>query len=57
MFTPSDLDEIEARLGDMVQDDPENGIFRARRDMFTDPELFELEIKHILRGQLDLHGP
>lgn len=50
MFTPSDLDEIEARLGDMVQDDPENGIFSARRDMFTDPELFELEMKHIFEG-------
>lgn len=50
MFTPSALDELQARLGDMVQDDPENGIFRARRDMFTDEDLFELEMKHIFEG-------
>lgn len=50
MFTPEALDEIDARLEGMVQDDPENGIFRARRDMFTDEELFELEMKHIFEG-------
>jgi benzoate/toluate 1,2-dioxygenase alpha subunit len=50
MFTQSNLDEIEGRLEGIVQDDPENGIFRARRDMFTDEELFELEMKHIFEG-------
>ncbi|WP_299909916.1 benzoate 1,2-dioxygenase large subunit [uncultured Paracoccus sp.] len=50
MFTPESLDELEARLDGIVQDDPENGIFRARRDMFTDEELFELEMKHIFEG-------
>ncbi|SHL07491.1 benzoate 1,2-dioxygenase, alpha subunit [Roseovarius marisflavi] len=50
MFTQSNLDELESRLDGIVQDDPEKGIFRARRDMFTDEELFELEMKHIFEG-------
>ena len=50
MFTPSALDEIEHRLDGIVQEDADNGIFRARRDMFTDEELFELEMKHIFEG-------
>ncbi|MCU0906508.1 MAG: benzoate 1,2-dioxygenase large subunit, partial [Rhodobacteraceae bacterium] len=50
MFTQASLDAIEGRLDGIVQDDPENGIFRARRDMFTDAELFELEMKHIFEG-------
>ncbi|ALI56533.1 benzoate 1,2-dioxygenase large subunit [Celeribacter marinus] len=50
MFTQSNLNELESRLDGMVQDDPEKGIFRARRDMFTDEELFELEMKHIFEG-------
>ncbi|WP_415922847.1 benzoate 1,2-dioxygenase large subunit [Tateyamaria sp. SN6-1] len=50
MFTQSNLDELESRLDGIVQDEPEKGIFRARRDMFTDEELFELEMKHIFEG-------
>ena len=50
MFTDAGLDEITRRLDGIVQDKPEEGIFRARRDMFTDPELFELEMKHIWEG-------
>ncbi|TPE48955.1 benzoate 1,2-dioxygenase large subunit [Amaricoccus solimangrovi] len=50
MFTPEALDEIDARLDGIVEDDPARGVFRARRDMFTDPELFELEMKHIFEG-------
>jgi benzoate/toluate 1,2-dioxygenase subunit alpha len=50
MLMQSNLDELEDRLDGIVQDDPENGIFRARRDMFTDEELFELEMKHIFEG-------
>lgn len=56
MFAQSNLDEISARLDGAIQDDPENGVFRCRLDIFTDEDLFELEIKHILRGQLDLYG-
>ncbi|PHP28673.1 benzoate 1,2-dioxygenase large subunit [Limimaricola cinnabarinus] len=50
MFTSTDLTEIERRLDGIVQDDPEKGIFRARRDMFSDEDLFELEMKHIFEG-------
>lgn len=50
MFTHSNLDELERRLDGIVQEDPENGIYRARRDMFTDEELYELEMKHIFEG-------
>jgi benzoate/toluate 1,2-dioxygenase subunit alpha len=50
MFTDAGLDEISRRLDGIVQDRPEEGIFRARRDMFTDAELFELEMKHIWEG-------
>ena len=50
MFTSTDLTEIERRLDGIVQDDPENGIFRARRDMFSDEDLVELEMKHIFEG-------
>ncbi len=50
MFTQSNLDAFEARLDGAIQDDPENGIFRCRRDIFTDEELFELEMKHIFEG-------
>lgn len=50
MFTEAGLDEISRRLDGIVQDKPEEGIFRARRDMFTDAELFELEMKHIWEG-------
>ncbi|MDO6805187.1 Rieske 2Fe-2S domain-containing protein, partial [Wenyingzhuangia sp. 1_MG-2023] len=34
----------------MMEEDKEQGLFRCRRDMFTDPELFELEMKHIFEG-------
>jgi benzoate/toluate 1,2-dioxygenase subunit alpha len=44
------LDDVRSRLDNMVIEDPDRGIFRARRDMFTDPELFELEMKHIFEG-------
>lgn len=50
MFAQSNLDEISARLDGAIQDDPENGVFRYRRDIFTDEDLFELEIKHIFEG-------
>ena len=37
--------DIAQLLATAVQDDPEAGIFRCRRDIFTDAELFELEMK------------
>ena len=50
MLTQSSLTAVEARLQGAIQDDPENGIFRSRRDIFTDEDLFELEIKQIFEG-------
>ncbi|WP_034997759.1 Rieske 2Fe-2S domain-containing protein [Beijerinckia mobilis] len=41
---------LQERLDHAVIDDPEKGIFRCRRDIFTDAELFELEMKHIFEG-------
>ncbi|MCE3245089.1 MAG: benA, partial [Arthrobacter sp.] len=43
---------IHARevLADAVIDDRENGIIRAKREIFTDQEIFELEMKHIFEG-------
>jgi benzoate/toluate 1,2-dioxygenase subunit alpha len=35
------LDEVIAKLDGVVVEDPEHGVYRARRSMFTDPELFE----------------
>ena len=41
------LDEL---LHTAVQDDKENGVFRCRRDIFTNADLFELEMKHIFES-------
>jgi len=37
-------------LNSLLQDDKENGIFRCKREMFTDPRLFDLEMEHIFEG-------
>ncbi|MET4689440.1 phenylpropionate dioxygenase-like ring-hydroxylating dioxygenase large terminal subunit [Sinorhizobium fredii] len=42
-----DLDHL---LATAVQDDMEAGIFRCRRDIFTNGDLFELEMKHIFES-------
>ncbi|WP_234051401.1 MULTISPECIES: Rieske 2Fe-2S domain-containing protein [unclassified Xanthobacter] len=44
---PADLDDL---LANAVQDDKEAGVFRCRRDIFTNEELFELEMKHIFES-------
>ncbi|MGD9773112.1 MAG: benzoate 1,2-dioxygenase large subunit, partial [Diaphorobacter sp.] len=41
---------IEKLLEDALQEDKEQGIFRCRRDIFTNPDLFELEMKHIFES-------
>lgn len=43
----SQLDEL---LHTAVQDDKQNGVFRCRRDIFTNTDLFELEMKHIFES-------
>ena len=44
------LEKFIERLQTSVEDDTETGVFRCRRDIFTDPDLFELEMKHIWEG-------
>lgn len=41
---------LRHRVATAVVDDPENGAFRCRRDVFTDPNIFELEMKAIFEG-------
>jgi len=41
---------LRERLDSAVVEDAENGIFRCRRDVFTDEALFDLEMKHIFEG-------
>ncbi len=33
-----------------VEENQETGVFRCRRDIFTDPDIFELEMQHIFEG-------
>ena len=42
--------ELDHLLSTAVVDDEEAGIFRCRRDIFTHPDLFELEMKHIFEN-------
>ena len=44
------LDDMRQTLEGVVQDDAEKGLFRCKRNIFTDPALFELEMKHIFEG-------
>lgn len=37
-------------LNAMLEDDRETGVYRCKREMFTDPRLFDLEMKHIFEG-------
>ncbi|BCW71995.1 benzoate 1,2-dioxygenase large subunit [Arthrobacter sp. NicSoilB8] len=41
---------IRAQLDEALVEDHEKGIFRAKRSIFTDEDLFELEMKHIFEG-------
>jgi len=41
---------LRNRIETAVVDDAQTGQFRCRRNIFTDPELFELEMKHIFEG-------
>jgi benzoate/toluate 1,2-dioxygenase alpha subunit len=50
MFTEANLESLECKLQGIVEKGDETGIYRARRDMFTDAEMFELEMRHIWEG-------
>jgi len=41
---------LEEKLGSFIEDSAETGHFRVARDIFTDPYLFELEMKYIWEG-------
>jgi benzoate/toluate 1,2-dioxygenase subunit alpha len=41
---------LRERLDGILVDDHEKGLHRIKRTAFTDPELFELEMKHIFEG-------
>lgn len=42
--------DLNERLSSAVTEDEASGLYRCRRDIFTDPALFELEMKHIFEG-------
>ena len=42
--------QLDDLLNNAVQDDNENGVFRCRRDIFTNADLYELEMKHIFES-------
>lgn len=44
------LDTVQATVDAALEDDATKGVFRVARDIFTDPELFELEMRHIFEG-------
>lgn len=41
---------LKDRLASAVIEDLDNGLFRCRRDIFTDQDIFDLEMKHIFEG-------
>jgi hypothetical protein len=44
------LDTIQRTLDTALEDDATLGTYRVGRDIFTDPAIFELEMKHIFEG-------
>ncbi|OYX14545.1 MAG: benzoate 1,2-dioxygenase large subunit [Rhizobiales bacterium 32-66-8] len=44
------LDDVGVKIESALEDDAASGVFRVARDIFTDPELFELEMTHIFEG-------
>ena len=44
------LDSIQTRIDQALEDDAAKGVYRVARDIFTDPDLFELEMRHIFEG-------
>ena len=44
------LDNVQTTIDTAMEDDAARGVFRVGRSIFTDPALFELEMKHIFEG-------
>ena len=41
---------FQGRLAELIDDRPEDGVFRINRAIFDDPEIFELEMQRIFEG-------
>jgi benzoate/toluate 1,2-dioxygenase alpha subunit len=44
------IQDLLKKLEAAVIDDPVTGAFKCHREMFTNPEIFELELKHLFEG-------
>jgi benzoate/toluate 1,2-dioxygenase subunit alpha len=44
------LNSIQTTIDAALEDNPQGGTFRVDRGIFTDAELFELEMRHIFEG-------
>jgi benzoate/toluate 1,2-dioxygenase alpha subunit len=44
------FDASQTTLDTAIEDNAETGLFRCKRNIFTDPELFEMEMKYIFEG-------
>jgi benzoate/toluate 1,2-dioxygenase alpha subunit len=44
------LDAVQHTIEASVEDDPAKGNFRVARDIFSDPKILELEMRHIFEG-------
>ncbi|NKR46359.1 benzoate 1,2-dioxygenase large subunit [Rhodococcus hoagii] len=44
------LDSVCAQLSEALVEDPESGRYQVRRSIFTDEQIFDLEMKHIFEG-------
>jgi benzoate/toluate 1,2-dioxygenase subunit alpha len=43
-------DTVQKTLAAVLEDNAKQGTYRVAREIFTDPEIFELEMKHIFEG-------
>ena len=44
------LDSAQTTIEAALEDDAERGVYRVERNIFTDPGIFELEMRHIFEG-------
>jgi len=44
------LDDVAHKLDHALVEDPARGIYRCNREIFTDPGLFDLEMKYLFEG-------
>jgi benzoate/toluate 1,2-dioxygenase alpha subunit len=44
------LDDVQKTLDTALVDDPATGVYKVGQDIFTEPAIFELEMKYIFEG-------